>query len=252
MAHPVLPGAEPFAFEGGDVGVLLLHGFTGSPQGLRPWGEALRDAGLAVRCPLLPGHGTHWKDLAATRAEDWTRAAGEALDALSARCSTVVVGALSFGAALALQQAATRPDEVRGVVVVNPFLYVKDRRLVLLPLLKLVVPSFPGVGDDVAAPGERELAYDRIPLKSFASARRLLAAVRRELPRVTQPLLCFVSPQDHVVDPGNTELVARTVGSSDVEVVRLERSYHVATLDYERQTIFDGSLAFARRVAGSG
>ncbi len=138
------------------------------------------------------------------------------------------------------------------MVVVNPFLYLKDRRLVLLPALKLVVPSFPGVGDDVADPQERELAYDRVPLRSLASAQRFLAAVRRELPRVTQPLLCFVSPQDHLVDPGNTELVAGTAGSTDVEVVRLERSYHVATLDYDRQTIFDGSLAFVRRVAGSG
>jgi carboxylesterase len=68
MPHPVLPGAEPFAFPGGDVGVLLLHGFTGSPQGLRPWGEALREAGFTVRCPRLPGHGTDWRDLAARRA----------------------------------------------------------------------------------------------------------------------------------------------------------------------------------------
>jgi carboxylesterase len=59
MAYPVLSGAEAFAFPGGDVGVLLLHGFTGSPQGLRPWGEALRDDGRTILCPLLPGHGTH-------------------------------------------------------------------------------------------------------------------------------------------------------------------------------------------------
>ena len=64
MAYPVLSGAEAFAFPGGDVGVLLLHGFTGSPQGLRPWGQAFRDDGHTVVCPLLPGHGTHWQDLA--------------------------------------------------------------------------------------------------------------------------------------------------------------------------------------------
>src|SRR5215211_2415903 len=67
MAYPVLAGAEAFTFPGGDIGVLLLHGFTGSPQGLRPWGEALRDDGHTILCPLLPGHGTHVEDLAGAR-----------------------------------------------------------------------------------------------------------------------------------------------------------------------------------------
>ncbi|HEV8651351.1 MAG TPA: alpha/beta fold hydrolase [Actinomycetes bacterium] len=252
MAYPVLSGAEPFTFDGGDAGVLLLHGFTGSPQGLRPWGEALRDGGFTVCCPLLPGHGTHWRDLSVVRAGQWVQAASEALDALSERCSTVMVGALSMGGALALHLAATRPEQVRAVVTVNPFLYFTDRRLVLLPVLKWVVPSFPGIAGDLADFEARELAYDRVPLRTFASLHRFMAGVRDELPRVTQPLLCYVSRQDHVVNPGNTELVAAKAGSADVEVVWLERSYHVATLDHERQTIFDGSLAFFRRVTGSG
>jgi len=252
MAYPVLPGAEPFTLDGGDVGVLLLHGFTGSPQGLRPWGEALRDGGFSVLCPLLPGHGTHWQDLSTVRAEQWAHTAAEALDALSERCSTVVVGALSMGGALALHLAATRPEQVRAVVTVNPLLYFTDRRLVLLPVLKWVVPSFPGIAGDLADSEAKELSYDRVPLRTVASMRRFVADVRDELPRVTQPLLCYVSRQDHVVDPGNTELVAGKVGSAEVEVVWLERSYHVATLDLDRQAIFDGSLAFFRRVTGSG
>src|SRR5213078_3131669 len=129
MAHPVLAGAEPFEFEGGEVGVLLLHGFTGSPQGLRPWGEALRDAGFTVRCPRLPGHGTDWRDLAARRAPEMVAASEQALDQLAAGCREVVVGALSFGGALALHLAAIRPRQVRGLVLVNPWLYSKDRRL---------------------------------------------------------------------------------------------------------------------------
>lgn len=252
MAYPVLSGAEPFSFDGGDAGVLLLHGFTGSPQGLRPWGEALRDGGFTVSCPLLPGHGTHWRDLSATRAEQWADAAAEALDDLSERCSTVVIGALSMGGALALHLAATRPEQVKAVATVNALLYFSDRRLVLLPVLKWVVPSFPGVAGDLADSQAKELAYDRVPLHTVASLRRFLARVRDELPRVTQPLLCYVSRQDHVVQPGNTELVAARAGSADVEVVWLERSYHVATLDHDRQTIFDGSLAFFRRATGSG
>jgi carboxylesterase len=214
MEYPVLAGAEPFRFDGGDVGVLLLHGFTGSPQGLRPWGEALRDAGVTVHCPL-------------------------------------VVGALSFGGALALHLAATRSSQVLGVVTVNPWLYSRDPRLLALPLVKLLVATAPGVGSDLADSETKELAYAHVPLKALASVRTFQRSVRAALPRVTQPLLCFVSRQDHVVLPGNTELVAAQVGSADVHVVWLERSYHVATLDLERQTIFDGSIEFVRRVAGT-
>jgi carboxylesterase len=251
MEYPVLAGAEPFTLDGGDVGVLLLHGFTGSPQqGLRPWGEALRDAGVTVHCPLLPGHGTAWRDLAARRATELAAAAERALDVLAGRCPRVVVGALSFGGALALHPAATRPDTVLGVVAVNPWLYSPDRRLLALPVLKLVVATAPGVGSDLADSEAKELAYAHVPLKALASVRAFQRGVRAALPRVTQPLLCFVSRQDHVVHPGNTELVAARVGSADVEVVWLERSYHVATLDLERQTIFDISIEFVQRVAG--
>ena len=252
MAYPVLSGAEAFAFPGGDVGVLLLHGFTGSPQGLRPWGEALRNDGHTILCPLLPGHGTHVKDLAGARAADWVAASEAALDDLTGHCRTVVICSLSFGSALALHLAATRPEQVAGLITVNAALYHKDRRLTLLPLLKFLVATAPGVGSDLADSAEKELAYEQIPLKTFASVLAFQRQVRAELPRVRQPLLCYVSRQDHVVDPGCTNYLASHVAAGDVQVVWLERSYHVATLDYDRQVIFDGSLAFIRRVAGRG
>jgi carboxylesterase len=230
--------------------VLLLHGFTGSPQGLRPWGEALHRGGLTVHCPLLPGHGTHWRDLAVTSYAAWEEASLAGLELLIERCEQVVVCALSFGGALALHLAARRPDEVRGVVAVNPWLYLNDRRLMLLPVLKHVLPSTPGIGSDIADSPLKELAYERVPLKALAAARALQAVVKAELGQVTQPLLLYVSRQDHVVPPGNATFIAERAASTDVEVVWLERSYHVATLDCERDRIFDGSLAFVRRVTG--
>jgi carboxylesterase len=248
MPYPILADAEPFTFQGGAVGVLLLHGFTGSPQGLRLWGEALHRGGLTVHCPLLPGHGTHWRDLAVTSYASWEEASLAGLDLLTERCERVVVCALSFGGALALHLAARRPEEIRGVVAVNPWLYLNDRRLVLLPLLKHVLPSTPGIGSDIADSPLKELAYERVPLKALAAARALQAIVKAELGRVAQPLLLYVSRRDHVVPPGNTTFIAERAGSTEVEVVWLERSYHVATLDCERDRIFDGSLAFARRV----
>jgi carboxylesterase len=248
MAYPILTDAEPFTFHGGEPGVLLLHGFTGSPQGLRLWGEALHRGGLTVHCPLLPGHGTHWRDLAVTAYSDWEEASLAGLALLTERCEQVVVCSLSFGGALALHLAARRPEEIRGVVAVNPWLYSTDRRLALLPVLKHIVPTAPGVGSDIADSPLEELAYERVPLKALAAARALQAVVKAELGQVAQPLLLYVSRQDHVVLPGNTTFIAERAGSTDVEVVWLERSYHVATLDCERDRVFDGSLAFARRV----
>jgi carboxylesterase len=139
---------------------------------------------------------------------------------------------------------------VLGVVTVNPWLYSRDPRLLALPLVKLLVATAPGVGSDLADSETKELAYAQVPLRTLTSVRAFQRRVRAALPRVTQPLLCFVSRQDHVVHPGNTELIAAKAASADVRVVWLERSYHVATLDLERQAIFEESIEFVRRVAG--
>src|SRR5690348_10662481 len=117
---PVLPGAEPFRHEGGEVGVLLCHGFTGSPQSLRPWAEYLAERGLTVALPLLPGHGTRWEDMQLTGWQDWYAEVDRELRALRERCAQVFVFGLSMGAALTLRLAAKHGDEVSGIVVVNP------------------------------------------------------------------------------------------------------------------------------------
>ncbi len=248
MPHPPRPGTEAFSFDGPGPAVLLLHGFSGSPQGMRPWGEALRDAGFAVHCPVLPGHGSHWRDLAEQRYPAWTEAAFAALDQLSARHPRVVIGALSFGGAVALHLCANRPSVVRGLAAVNPFLFSTDRRMFLLPVLKHLLPSVPGVGSDIADPQAREIADERVPLKTFASLRAFQKLVQQELPRVTQPIRIFTSRQDHVVHPSNSRYLLDHTQSRDIQQIWLDRSYHVATLDYDRQQIFDSSIQFFHRL----
>src|SRR5205823_3330256 len=124
-------------------------------------------------------------------------------------------------------------------VAVNPYLFTTDRKAALVPVLKYVVATVPGIGSDIAGGDLKELAYDRVPLKTFHSLRKFQATVRAELPKVTQPVLVYASRQDHVVEPANATFVAERVGSSDVQLVWLESSYHVATLDLDRQLIFD-------------
>jgi carboxylesterase len=247
----VMPGAEPFSFMGGRTGVLLVHGFTGNPQSLRPWGEFLRDAGLTVSCPLLPGHGTDWKDLSARTYPEWVATAQGALEELSAHCPTVVVMGLSMGGTLTLHLAATNPDRVKGLVLVNASVVSKDPRLKILGLLKLIVPSVKGVGNDVKGDDFKELAYDRIPLRALSSFVQLQGLVLSELAKIHQPVRIFVSREDHVVEPENAALIASAVSSQDIRTAWLENSYHVATLDNDRMQVFGRSLEFVRSLAAS-
>jgi carboxylesterase len=247
---PVLSGAEPFTHDGGDIGVLLSHGFTGSPQSMRPWAEHLAADGFTVRLPRLPGHGTSWQELNRTRFEDWYAVVDAALTELTERCSKVVVGGLSMGGTLVTRLAEQRGADVAGLMLVNPAFRSEDRRLVALPVIKNLVPSVPAIGNDVRKEGVTELAYSRTPLKALHSLVRAWDDVVHDLPQVTQPLLLMRSAVDHVVPASSSALLLSRVSSKDVTEVILEDSYHVATLDHDAERIFELSAEFARRVAG--
>ncbi|WP_327577367.1 alpha/beta hydrolase [Streptomyces sp. NBC_00145] len=248
---PVIPGAEPYRHEGGEVGVLLCHGFTGSPQSLRPWAEYLAERGLTVSLPLLPGHGTRWEDMQVTGWQDWYAEVDRALRELLDRCSQVFVFGLSMGAALALRLAAKHGDEVAGLVLVNPGNKVHGLAARALPVARHLVPSTKGIASDIAKEGSSEIGYDRVPLHAAHSLRNFFRIVDRELPQVTQPLVVLHSPQDHVVPPVDSARVLSRISSTDVEEILLEQSYHVATLDYDAGRIFDESYAFIGRLAPS-
>lgn len=246
---PVLPGAEPFRHEGGEVGVLLCHGFTGSPQSLRPWAEYLAEHGLTVSLPLLPGHGTRWEDMQLTGWQDWYAEVDRELRALVERCEQVFVAGLSMGGALALRLAAKHGDAVSGVVVVNPANKVHGLSAYALPVARHLVRTTKGIASDIAKEGSTELGYDRVPLHAAHSLRNFFRLVDSELPQVTQPLLLLHSPQDHVVPPVDSARILGRVSSRDVREVLLEQSYHVATLDHDADRIFEESLAFIGRLA---
>ncbi|MFF5368551.1 alpha/beta hydrolase [Streptomyces sp. NPDC013187] len=246
---PVLAGAEPFHHEGGEVAVLLCHGFTGSPQSLRPWAEHLAEHGMTVSLPLLPGHGTRWEDLRITGWQDWYAEVDRALRLLCERRETVFVAGLSMGGALALRLAAKHGDAVRGVMVVNPANKVHGLAAHALPVVRHLVPATKGIASDIAKPDGRELGYDRVPLHAAHSLRQFFQATDRELPQVTQPVLLLRSPQDHVVPPVDSARILSRISSTDVKEVILEQSYHVATLDHDADRIHEESLAFIGRIA---
>ncbi|HZU80586.1 MAG TPA: alpha/beta fold hydrolase [Acidimicrobiales bacterium] len=247
----VLPGAEPFSRQGGPAGVLVLHGFTGNPQSLRPLAEALAEAGFTVELPLLPGHGTAMEDMIPTRWADWSGAAEAAYTSLAGRCESVAVAALSMGGTLACLLAERHP-EIRGLTLVNPMLEppAESFRDVLRGVLESGTEVAPGVGSDIAMEGSVELAYPGSPIEAALSLFEGVDEVAAGLERIVCPILLFSSRQDHVVPSTNGDYLV-SHARVPVERVWLERSYHVATLDYDRDTIESGTVAFMRRVLGA-
>ncbi|NUP59137.1 MAG: alpha/beta fold hydrolase [Pseudarthrobacter sp.] len=244
------PFSSPFSGEGSRTGVVLSHGFTASPHGLRAWAQALAAAGFAVRLPLLPGHGTSWQDLNRTRWQQWHDALDEAYLELDAECDQVFVAGLSMGGTLALRIAATRP--VAGVILVNPGLVLDDPRAPWGGVLKLVLKSVAAIGNDILKPGMEEGAYTRTPVAAAHEVNKMFKDTVRLLPRITAPVQVYRSTVDHVVSDSSVAALRRGLTHAPLEVVRLENSYHVATLDNDAELIFQGSIDFIRRVRQAG
>lgn len=246
------PDDEPFSAAGGRTGVLLVHGFTGTPASMRPWAEHLAGEGFAVEVVRLPGHATTWQEMNRSRWTDWYTEAARGLDLLLARCEEVFVGGLSMGGGLALRLAEERPDDVAGLVLVNPSVTTSDRRLLATPVLKRLRGSVKGVKSDIKKEGVEEPGYDRVPLKALDSLRLMWRLTRDGLPKVTAPLLIFRSVEDHVVPPLSTQLVLQQVSSRDVTERVLDNSYHVAVLDNDAPAIFSQSAEFIHKHRASG
>jgi len=245
----LIPGAEPWTATGDGVGILVLHGFTGSPKSVTPWGRAMAEQGWTVSVPLLPGHGTRWQDMNLTTWQDWYHEAERALRDPRSTCDTVFVMGLSMGGSLTLRLAEQHGDAIRGIALVNPAVHTERIDRFLLPVLQHVISGFPGISNDIAKPDQDEGAYDRIPLKAAHSLSQMWRDVKENLPSITMPVLLFRSTQDHVVEPSNSAHILANVASTDVTEVVLADSYHVATLDYDADIITRDSIAFVRRLA---
>jgi carboxylesterase len=236
------PSAAAWSSPEGDTGVLVLHGFTGNPTAVRPLAERLAADGHRVELPRLPGHGTSWRDLATRTWNDWAGEAAAAFDRLGPRPRAIV--GLSMGGTLALHLAQQRPEDVGALVLINPWMTLRHPLKPTLRVLKHVIPSFPGVGNDIARPDADELPYPRVPLGALSSVLRAQDAVRERLHQVRAPTLVLTSRVDHTIDPQDSTLILRDLRNARTEQVRLEHSFHVATLDYDADLIADRASAW--------
>ena len=251
-AYPIMPGAEPWSYEHDTTdapGALVIHGFTGNPGSMRGLAEAFSKAGLHVEMPRLPGHGTAVEEMLTTDWSDWLGEAEAAYRRLIQRADKVVVAGLSMGGALTLRIGADHP-EVTGLVCINPA--TKPLAAEMLDAVRAMLEAgsdlMPGIGSDIADPSSKEDAYGDTPLVPLLSlVEEGLTPLAKEYPSMRMPLLLLSSPQDHVVEPAQADFLESTYGGP-VERILLERSYHVATQDYDKELIFESAVAFAKRV----
>ena len=248
LVAPMSTPARPELTGGRRIGVLVQHGFTGNPASMRPWAEDLAERGYAVEMPLLPGHGTTWQELNGKTWGDFVAAVNVAVDKLVAENDAVVVAGLSMGGALCLRIAADRGDQLAGAVLVNPAVDTLRKDVKLLPALKRVIPAMPGIADDIKKPGVTEHGYPMTPLKAAASMFDGYAELRKDLPKVTIPVLFFRSSVDHVVDISSSRALNAGLSSKDFTERVLDNSYHVATIDNDAPAIFAESAEFIGRV----
>ena len=240
-----MPGSEPYSAKNGPLGVLVLHGFTGNPTSMRPIAERLAAEGFSVELPRLPGHGTSVEDMMTTSWADWSGAALEAFDELQQRSSAVAVVGLSMGGSLTAYIGERR--DVAALVFINPPVSVPGDDLVdgVNALIDAGVESFDAIGSDIKKEGVAETSYSATPTRALRSLFEGLALVHDDLGKITAPSLLLTSRDDHVVTWERGEALAAK-SSGPVEQIWLEDSYHVATLDNDRELLESSVVDFLR------
>jgi len=252
-----MPGAQPFAYLGrSDIGVLLVHGFTGSPFEMRPVGVALAASGIGSEGVLLRGHGTHPNDMVGYRYRDWIADVEAGLDRLLARHERAVIVGLSMGGTLALNVAARRAHDPRvvGIVTIGGTLYLGDWRLKFVNLINKVVKwqawGQPDIKDRAA--WDRHVAYRRIRTCTIPEVVRLMRETSGLLSRIHQPTLIVHARHDHIVPSGNADRIRDGIASADRRVLILDNCYHVSTVDFDADRLNAEIIRFVERLGSPG
>ena len=236
---------NPFFFEGGPVGCLLVHGFSGSPPEMRLMGEFLAQKGLTVQGVRLAGHGTSPEDMATTTWRDWVASAEAGLRELEARCEQVFVAGLSMGGLITLHLAAHH--HLAGIVAMAAPAYMADWRFRFLPLARHFIRWFtPDIESDLTDPeAEKHLsAYQVLPVHCLVSLGQLMRLVRQELPQVKAPALVMQGEKDHHVPADSARIIFEELGAADKEIVWWPNSGHCISVDSEREAVWARAYEF--------
>ena len=230
-----------------EIGVVLVHGYTGSPSSMRPWAEYLNQQGYTVRVPLLPGHGTKPEDLSEIKWQEWPEKVESVLDELRKNCTKIFICGFSMGGGTTLHLATKHSDKITGIILVNPMIHLPFIGTKLAYLLSRIKKYRSSAGDDIKRPGVTQGGYEVMSTEGIYQILQMLKYTRANLHRVSIPMQLFHSVDDHTLPVSNTEIVMKRVGSLSKERIELTNSFHVATLDYDAEIIFENSLIFIER-----
>ncbi|WP_338752981.1 alpha/beta hydrolase [Bacillus sp. FJAT-52991] len=245
--YQVMSGAEAFYFEGNEIGILLSHGFIGTPQSVRFLGESLAAKGFTVLAPRLKGHGTHYLDMEKCTHEDWYESFKQGYRALKAHGKRVFVMGQSMGGTLTLK-LASEYEGIEGIITINAALTIPE----LEYLKKTPAPRFIKEGaPDIKAQNVEEITYDKAPVQAIRELQSLMVEIPSKLPNVKAPALCIKSFIDHVVPPENTTFIYKYISSKNKQLVTLPNSYHVASMDNDKEMIVEHATRFIWKHATS-
>ena len=228
----------------GHIGIVLVHGFTGSPAAMRPWAEYLNARGYSVRVPRLPGHATKPADLNNVKWQEWPAKVAFEIAELQKHCSQIFVTGLSMGGGTTLNIAASHGEKLSGIILVNPMIHVRGVTPTLAYLISRVIKFGKSVGNDIKRKGVTEYSYDKLPFRGIHQLLTMLKITRAALPNIKVPMQLFHSVDDHTLPVSNTEIIMREIGSTTNSRIELLNSYHVATIDFDDELIFANSLKF--------
>ncbi|KIL51587.1 monoacylglycerol lipase [Jeotgalibacillus alimentarius] len=246
-AYPVIPGAEAFYYEGSEIGILLCHGFIGTPQSVKYIGEAFAREGYTVSAPRLTGHGTHDQDLANCLFSEWYLTLEKAYLELKERCTTIYVIGQSMGGTLTLNLASHYRD-IDGVLLINPAMHIPA----IASYQNLSPAEYIQEGTpDIKNPDAAEITYTKVPAHAYHQLFDGMEMVKKRLSFVHCPITCFQSTTDHVVPPENTDYILQAVQSELRSKHVLTNSYHVASMDYDNEKIISESLQFIEQLTAS-
>lgn len=241
-----IKSTESFSYKSNSkIGVLLIHGFTGNPLSLEPIALSFVKNNFNIELPLLPGHGTKWQDLNRVKYTDWINTLEISLLELSKKVNNIFVFGISMGGTLA-QYLAAHHTKINGLILVNDAILLNDPGLLLVPVLRFFLPSSKAIGEDIKKPGISEKSYDKNPLNGLYQLLKLKKIVKKNLNKIFCPVISFKSKEDHVVPIKSSLYTLKKISSKNKELIWLNNSYHVATLDYDQDIIIDKSIKFIK------
>ena len=236
---------EAFSLPGAGVSALLIHGLTGTPYDMRYLGERLSAAEIRAHGVRLAGHARPAEELGATRHADWYESVVEGFEYLRTRGDPIVVVGLSMGAMLAARLAGDQGEAVAGLVMLAPSLYLR-RSVGLAIRLAAALPSFTSLvylrktSSDIHDNAARSVhpSTSFMPIASMLELRELQMVVRPRIRRVMQPALVIHSRRDHTCPMGaNVDFLMAHLGSAEKRAVILDESYHVISVDSEKERV---------------